>query len=113
MRASTRGVHRCCCPVAALTCSGSTATKNRGFVSETYALGSATGAPVVDFQSLSVSLCNGLRFCPRNGDFGSGPAGAFFRDDRTPFETRGAQRIAGLVAGDVRGQKLCACSRLK
>lgn len=112
MRASTRGVHRCC-PRRRPHLFRQHGDEERGFVSETYALGSATGAPVVDLQSLSVSLCNGLRFCPRNGDFGSGPAGAFFRDDRTPFETRGAQRIAGLVAGDVRGQKLCACSRLK
>jgi hypothetical protein len=59
-------------PVAALTCSGGTATRNRGFVNETYVVGSATGAPVVDLRSLSVSLHNGLRFCPHNGDFGSG-----------------------------------------
>jgi hypothetical protein len=59
-------------PVAALTCSGGTATKNRGFVNETYVVGSATGAPVVGLRSLSVSLHNGLRFCPHNGDFGSG-----------------------------------------
>ncbi|WDV49420.1 GDSL-type esterase/lipase family protein [Streptomyces coeruleorubidus] len=93
-------------PVAAITCSGSTATKNRGFVSETFAAGSATGAPVVDLQSLSVSRYNSLRFCPHNGDFGSGPVGAFFCNDRTHFETYGAQQVAGLVAGDVRRQGL-------
>ncbi|MFJ8596919.1 GDSL-type esterase/lipase family protein [Streptomyces sp. NPDC093598] len=100
-------------PVAALTCSGSTATKNRGFVNETFAVGSATRAPVVDLQSLSVSLYNSLRFCPHNGDFGSGPVGAFFCDDRTHFETYGAQRIAGLVAGDVRRQNLPLAAYLR
>lgn len=100
-------------PVAALTCSGSTATKNRGFVNETFAVGSATRAPVVDLQSLSVSLYNNLRFCPHNGDFGSGPVGAFFCDDRTHFETYGAQRIAGLVAGDVRRQNLALAAYLR
>lgn len=64
-------------PVAAITCSGGTATKNRGFVNETFAVGSATRTPVVDLQSLSVALYNNLRFCPNNGDYGSGPVGAF------------------------------------
>jgi lysophospholipase L1-like esterase len=105
--ALTRGAHPVLLtPVAALTCSGSTATKNRGFVNETFAVGSATGAPVVDLQSLSVSLYNNLRFCPNNGDYGSGPVGAFFCNDHTHFETYGAQRVAGLVAGDVRRQNL-------
>ncbi|OUC95318.1 GDSL-type esterase/lipase family protein [Streptomyces swartbergensis] len=100
-------------PVAAITCSGSTATKNRGFVNETFAAGSAAGAPVVDLQTLSVSLYNSLRFCPHNGDFGSGPVGAFFCDDRTHFDTYGAQRIAALVAGDVRRQNLPLAAYLK
>ncbi|PNG23568.1 GDSL-type esterase/lipase family protein [Streptomyces cahuitamycinicus] len=100
-------------PVAAITCSGSTATKNRGFVNETFAVGAATRAPVVDLQSLSVSLYNNLRFCPHNGDFGSGPVGAFFCNDRTHFETYGAQRIAGLVAGDVRKQNLALATYLR
>ncbi|MEU1006493.1 GDSL-type esterase/lipase family protein [Streptomyces tibetensis] len=100
-------------PVAAITCSGSTATKNRGFVNETFAVGSATGAPVVDLHSLSVSLYNSLRFCPHNGDYGSGPVGAFFCNDHTHFETYGAQRIAGLVAGDVRRQNLPLAAYLR
>ncbi|WP_037684030.1 GDSL-type esterase/lipase family protein [Streptomyces griseus] len=99
-------------PVAAITCSGGTATKNRGFVNETFAVGSATGAAVVDLQSLSVSLYNSLRFCPNNGDYGSGPVGAFFCNDHTHFETYGAQRIAGLVAGDVRRQNLSLAAYL-
>ncbi|MFI7016703.1 GDSL-type esterase/lipase family protein [Streptomyces sp. NPDC050164] len=100
-------------PVAAITCSGSTATKNRGFVSQTFAAGSATGAPVIDLQSLSVSRYNSLRFCPHNGDFGSGPVGAFFCNDRTHFETYGAQQVAGLVAGDVRRQGLPLAAYLR
>ncbi|MFE7764124.1 SGNH/GDSL hydrolase family protein [Streptomyces sp. NPDC057438] len=94
-------------PVAAITCSGGTATRNRGFVGETFAAGSATRAPVIDLQALSVSLYNSLRFCPNNGDYGgSGPLGTFFCNDHTHFDTYGAQRVAGLVAGDVRRQNL-------
>jgi lysophospholipase L1-like esterase len=100
-------------PVAAITCSGGTATKNRGFVNETFAVGSATSAPVVDLQSLSVALYNSLHFCPNNGDYGSGPVGAFFCNDHTHFETYGAQRIAGLVAGDVRRQNLPLAAYLR
>lgn len=100
-------------PVAAITCSGSTATKNRGFVTETYSAGTATGAPVIDLQSLSVSLYNSLRFCPNNGDYGSGAVGAFFCEDHTHFETYGAQRVAGLVAADVRRQNLPLATHLK
>jgi lysophospholipase L1-like esterase len=100
-------------PVAAITCSGGTATKNRGFVNETFAVGSATRAPAVDLQSLSVALYNNLRFCPNNGDYGSGPVGAFFCNDHTHFETYGAQRIAGLVAEDVRRQNLPLATYLR
>lgn len=100
-------------PVAAITCSGSTATKNRGFVSQTYAAGNATGAPVVDLQTLSVSLYNSLRFCPNNGDYRSGAVGRFFCNDHTHFETYGAQQIAGLVAGDVRRQNLPLAAYLR
>ncbi|MFI9584200.1 SGNH/GDSL hydrolase family protein [Streptomyces sp. NPDC052236] len=100
-------------PVAAITCSGSTATKNRGFVNQTFAAGAATGAPVIDLQTLSVSLYDSLRFCPNNGDYGSGPVGAFFCNDHTHFETYGAQRVAGLVAGDVRRQNLALAAYLK
>lgn len=112
--AQARGAHPVLLtPVAAITCSGSTATKNRGFVTETYATGTATRAPVIDLQTLSVSLYNSLRFCPHNGDFGSGPVGVFFCNDRTHFDTYGAQRIAGLVAGDVRRQNLPLAARIK
>uniref|UniRef100_UPI003697F2B4 GDSL-type esterase/lipase family protein n=1 Tax=Streptomyces olindensis TaxID=358823 RepID=UPI003697F2B4 len=100
-------------PVAAITCSGSTASKNRGFVPQTFAAGSATGAPVIDLQTLSVSRYNSLRFCPNNGDYASGPVGAFFCNDHTHFETYGAQQIAGLVAGDVRRQNLPLAAYLR
>jgi lysophospholipase L1-like esterase len=101
-------------PVAAITCSGGTATKNRGFVNETFAAGSATRAPVIDLQTLSVSLYNSLHFCPNNGDYGgSGPLGTFFCNDHTHFDTYGAQRIAGLVAGDVRRQNLPLAAYLR
>ncbi|MFF6805582.1 MULTISPECIES: GDSL-type esterase/lipase family protein [unclassified Streptomyces] len=100
-------------PVAAITCSGSTATKNRGFVPEILAAGSATGSPVVDLHTLSVARYNSLRFCPNNGDYGSGPLGAFFCNDHTHFETYGAQQIAALVAGDVRRQNLPLAAYLR
>ncbi|WP_329055351.1 carbohydrate esterase [Streptomyces violaceus] len=101
-------------PVAAITCSGSTATKNRGFVGETLAAGTATGAPVIDLQTLSVSLYNSLRFCPNNGDYGgNSPLGVFFCNDHTHFDTYGAQRVAGLVAGDVRRQNLPLAAYLR
>ncbi|GAA2532680.1 hypothetical protein Ahu01nite_096610 [Winogradskya humida] len=92
--------------VAAITCSGSSAVKNRGFVTQTVAAGAATGAPVIDLQTLSVNLYNQRAFCPNNGDYGSGTVGAFFCNDHTHFETYGAQQIAVLVAGAVRAQNI-------
>jgi lysophospholipase L1-like esterase len=92
--------------VAAITCSGSTAVRNRGFVAQTTAAGAATGSPVIDLQTLSVNLYNSLRFCPNNGDYTSGPVGAFFCNDHTHFETYGAQQIAKLVAGALRSQNI-------
>ena len=99
--------------VAAITCSGSTATKNRGFTTQTAAAGSATGAPVIDLQSLSVSLYTSLQFCPNNGDYTSGALGAFFCNDHTHFETYGAQQIAKLVAGALRTQNIPLAAYLK
>ncbi|MEN3540667.1 cellulose binding domain-containing protein [Microbispora sp. ZYX-F-249] len=100
-------------PVAALTCSGSTATPNRGFVTDTFAVGTATGAPVIDLHKLSYTLYNSLRFCPYNGDYTSGPVGAFFANDHTHFEAAGARQIAGLVAGAVRDQRLGLAAYLR
>src|SRR3954469_23689682 len=99
--------------VAAITCSGSAAVKNRGFVTQTTAAGSATGSPVIDLQTLSVNLYNGLHFCPNNGDYTTGALGAFFCNDHTHFETYGAQRIAGLVANALRAQGIPLAAYLK
>ncbi|GII77368.1 hypothetical protein Sru01_23500 [Sphaerisporangium rufum] len=98
---------------AALTCSGSTATGNRGFLTDTFAVGTATGTPVIDLHKLSYTLYNTLRFCPFNGDYTSGPVGAFFADDHTHFEAAGARQIAGLVAGAVRDQRLGLAAYLR
>ncbi|GAA2207419.1 hypothetical protein GCM10009850_028770 [Nonomuraea monospora] len=92
--------------VAAITCSGSTAVKNRGFVTQTFAAGSATGSPVIDLQSLSVAYYNSLGLCPNNGDYTSGPVGQFFCNDHTHFEAYGARRIARLVTGALRTQNI-------
>ncbi|MBP2705048.1 cellulose binding domain-containing protein [Microbispora sp. RL4-1S] len=100
-------------PVAALTCSGSTATPNRGYVTETFDVGAATGAPVIDLHKLSYTLYNSLHFCPYSGDYTSGPVGAFFANDHTHFETTGARQIAGLVAGAVRDQRLGLAAYLR
>jgi lysophospholipase L1-like esterase len=99
--------------VAAITCSGSSAVKNRGFVTQTTAAGSATGSPVIDLQTLSVNLYNSLRFCPNNGNYTSGALGAFFCNDHTHFETYGAQQIAKLVAGALRSQNVPLAAFLK
>ncbi|MEV4117056.1 SGNH/GDSL hydrolase family protein [Nonomuraea sp. NPDC049695] len=92
--------------VAAITCSGSTAVKNRGFVSQTIAAGAATGSPVIDLQTLSVDYYNSLGLCPNNGDYTSGPVGQFFCNDHTHFEAYGARRIARLVTGALRTQNI-------
>ena len=99
--------------VAAITCSGSTAVKNRGFVTQTTAAGSATGSPVIDLQSLSVALYNSLKFCPNNGDYTTGTVGAFFCNDHTHFETYGAKQIATLVANALRTQNIALAAYLK
>jgi lysophospholipase L1-like esterase len=112
--AQQRGAHPVLVtPVAALTCSGSTATPNRGFLTETFDVGSATGTPVIDLHKLSYTLYNSLRFCPFNGDYTSGPVGAFFADDHTHFEAAGAAQIAGLVTKAVRDQQLALTAYLR
>ncbi|MCK2218599.1 hypothetical protein MF672_033100 [Actinomadura sp. ATCC 31491] len=92
--------------VAAITCSGGTAVRNRGFVTQTFAAGAATGAPVIDLQALSVDYYNSLGLCPNNGDYTSGPLGQFFCNDHTHFEAYGARRIARLVTGALRTQNI-------
>jgi lysophospholipase L1-like esterase len=103
--AQARGAHPVfVTPVAAIICSGSTATPNRGFVTETFAAGTATKVPVIDLNKLSIALYNSLGFCPNNGDYTSGIVGAFFCEDHTHFETAGARQIAAVVSTAVRGQ---------
>ncbi|GIH14346.1 cellulose binding domain-containing protein [Rugosimonospora africana] len=100
-------------PVAAITCSGSVATGNRGFLAETFDAGAAAGVPVIDLHKLSYTLYNTLKFCPNNGDYTSGAVGAFFCDDHTHFETQGARQIAGVVATAVRNQQLGLAAYLR
>ncbi|MFC5834469.1 SGNH/GDSL hydrolase family protein [Nonomuraea insulae] len=105
--AQARGAHPVLLTaVAAITCSGSTAVRNRGFVSQTTAAGAATGSPVIDLQTLSVDYYNSLGLCPNNGDYTSGLVGQFFCNDHTHFEAYGARRIARLVTGALRTQNI-------
>jgi lysophospholipase L1-like esterase len=100
-------------PVAAITCSGSTATTNRGFVTQTFAAGTANNVPVIDLQKLSVALYNSLKFCPNNADYTSGALGAFFCNDHTHFETTGARQIAAVVAKELRARGLPLAAYLR
>ncbi|MET8040619.1 cellulose binding domain-containing protein [Micromonospora sp. NPDC005215] len=100
-------------PVAAITCSGSTAVGNRGFVAETTAAAAANGVPVIDLHAKSVALYNTLRLCPNNGDYSTGAVGAFFCNDHTHFEAAGARQIAGLIATALRAQNIPLAAHLK
>ncbi|MEU4744100.1 RICIN domain-containing protein [Actinosynnema sp. NPDC023658] len=100
-------------PVAAITCSGSTAVGNRGFVNETIAQAQADQVPVIDLHQRSVALYNSLRLCPNNGDYTQGAVGAFFCNDHTHFEAAGAARIAEVVAGALRDQGIALASSLR
>jgi len=99
-------------PVAAIACSGSTATLNRGFYPETFAAGSATGAPVIDLRTLSVNYYNSLGLCPNNGDYTAGLVGQFFCNDHTHFEAYGARRIMRLVTGALKTQNIALAGSL-
>jgi lysophospholipase L1-like esterase len=112
--AAQRGVHAVfLTPVAAITCSGSTATPNRGFLTETAAAASANGVPVIDLHKLSYTRYTSLGLCPNNGDYTQGSVGAFFCNDHTHFETAGAIQIAKLVATAIRNQSLGLAAYLK
>lgn len=100
-------------PVSAIKCSGSTAVATRGFISETNAAATANQVPVIDLHRLSYTLYNTLKFCPNNGDYGSGPVGAFFCNDHTHFEAAGARQIAGVVTKAVRDQQIPLSAYLK
>ncbi|MBM2618601.1 carbohydrate esterase [Actinoplanes sp. LDG1-06] len=93
-------------PVAAITCSGSTAVGNRGFVTQTKEAAAANGVPVIDLHARSVALYNSLRLCPNNGDYTAGAVGAFFCNDHTHFEAAGAKQIAGLITTALREQNI-------
>jgi lysophospholipase L1-like esterase len=100
-------------PVAAITCSGSTAVGNRGFVTETKDAAAANGVPVIDLHARSVALYNSLKLCPNNGDYTTGAVGAFFCNDHTHFEAAGAKQIAGLIATALREQNIPLAAYLK
>ncbi|MFJ8690150.1 cellulose binding domain-containing protein [Micromonospora wenchangensis] len=100
-------------PAAAITCSGSTAVGNRGFLTETFDAGRANNVPVIDLHKLSYTLYNTLKLCPNNGDYNSGAVGAFFCADHTHFETAGARQIAGVVATALRNQQLGLAAYLR
>jgi lysophospholipase L1-like esterase len=100
-------------PVAAITCSGSTAVGNRGFLAETKDAAAANGVPVIDLHTRSVALYNSLRLCPNNGDYTAGAVGAFFCNDHTHFEAAGAKQIAGLIATALREQQIPLAAYLK
>ncbi|MEV8443750.1 RICIN domain-containing protein [Actinosynnema sp. NPDC051121] len=100
-------------PVAAITCSGSTAVGNRGFVNETIAQAQADQVPVIDLHKRSIALYNSLRLCPNDGNYSQGAVGAFFCNDHTHFEAAGAARIAEVVAGALREQGIGLASSLR
>jgi lysophospholipase L1-like esterase len=112
--AKARGAHPIMLtPAAAITCSGSTAVGNRGFITETNSAANANQVPVIDLHRLSFTLYNSLRLCPNNGDFTSGAVGAFFCNDHTHFETAGASQIAGVVARALRDQQIPLAAYLR
>jgi lysophospholipase L1-like esterase len=112
--ATDRGAHPIfLTPVAMISCSGSSAIGNRGFLTETKAEGTATKTPVVDLNKLSVTLYNKLKLCPNNGDYTKGAVGAFFCNDHTHFEAAGAKQIAAVVAQALKDQKIPVASYLK
>jgi len=100
-------------PAAAITCSGSSATGNRGFLTETFDAGTANNVPVIDLHRLSYALYTRLGLCPNNGDYTQGAVGAFFCADHTHFETAGARQIAGLVATAIRDQGIALRTYLR
>jgi lysophospholipase L1-like esterase len=96
-------------------CSGSTATTNRGFVSETKAAGQANDVPVIDLTALSAALYTSLGFCPNNEDYTSttSAVGKFFCDDHTHFESAGAAQIAKVVAKALKDQGIGLAAYLR
>jgi lysophospholipase L1-like esterase len=105
-------------PVSAVACNGSTARGTRGsYVDATIDAGTEFDVPVIDLHALSVELYQSLGFCPiPGGDVSAsttGPAGEFFCDDHTHFDTPGAVRIAEVVAQALRDQEIGLAGYLK
>jgi lysophospholipase L1-like esterase len=112
--AQQRGAHPVfLTPVAAITCSGSVAVGNRGFLTEAFDAGTANNVPVIDLHRLSYTLYNTLRLCPNNGDYTTGAVGAFFCNDHTHFEAAGARQIAAVVATAIRSQQIALTPYLR
>jgi len=102
-------------PTDAITCSGSTVTENRGFLTETQAVATADNVPLIDLNQLSMDLYKRLAFCPNSEDYTSTTSnlGKFFCDDHTHFEAAGANQIAGLVANALKTQGIGLAAYLK
>lgn len=104
-------------PAPALKCSGSSAVASRGFLTETFSVGSQLNIPVIDLHKLGTDLYNQLAFCPvAGGDVSAsttGPVGNFFCDDHTHFDTPGAQQIADIIAKALRAQAVPLADYLK
>ncbi|MCO1580199.1 GDSL-type esterase/lipase family protein [Crossiella sp. SN42] len=112
--AKDRGAHPVLLtPVSALRCQGGTAVASRGFLRETADAATRSGAPLIDLHRLSYTLYNSLKFCPHDGNWNTGPVGAFFCNDHTHFERAGALRIAGVVAKALRDQRIGLASYLR
>jgi len=96
-------------------CSGSTATANRGFVSEAKTAGQSNDVPVIDLTALSAALYTSLGLCPNDGDYTSttSAVGKFFCDDHTHFEAAGATQIAKLVAKALKDQGIGLAAYLR
>jgi lysophospholipase L1-like esterase len=101
-------------PTDAITCSGSTVTENRGFLTETKAVATATSVPLIDLNQLSMNLYTSLGFCPNAADYTSTTSalGLFFCNDHTHFEAAGAVQIAELVANALRTQGIALAAYL-
>ena len=101
-------------PTDAITCSGSTVTENRGFLTDIKAAATANSVAVIDLNQLTMTLYASLGFCPNAADYTSTTSalGLFFCDDHTHFEAAGAKQVAGLVANALRTQGIALASYL-
>jgi lysophospholipase L1-like esterase len=100
---------------SAIACSGSSASANRGFGSQTKAAGTANSVPVIDLTTLSAQFYTSQGLCPNNSDYTSttSAVGQFFCEDHTHFEAAGAVKIAGVVAKAIKDQGIGLAAYLK